>query len=130
MTHQEVQNPGGERLKARKAHPQILQQADQNLHPKQHTSYFDLHKHPADILKLLHRSALKRIKVYRRSTFIRECFKTPTDFDHFFKRIEINKASRSKEGHEKETGALTSSARRSPQTSEHGEWQPGHSAAL
>lgn len=59
MTHQEVQDPGGERLKARKAHSQILQQADQNLHPKQHTPHFDLHKHSADILKLLYQSLLK-----------------------------------------------------------------------
>lgn len=61
MTHQEIQNPGSERLKARKAHPQILQQADQNFHPKQQTSDFDVQKLSADILTLLHQSPLKKV---------------------------------------------------------------------
>lgn len=63
MTHQEVQNPWGERLKSRKAHPQIFQQADQNLNPKQHTSQSDLHKYSPDILQLIHQSPVKSTKV-------------------------------------------------------------------
>lgn len=61
MTHQEVQNPGGERLKAWKARPQILQQADQNLHPKYHTSHWDLHKHSAAVLRLHHQRLKKSL---------------------------------------------------------------------
>lgn len=78
MTHQEIQNPGSERLKARKAHPQILQQADQNFHPKQQTSDFDLQKHSADILTLLRQRPFKKVLSKSMEIIV---------FDHFFKRI-------------------------------------------